>query len=103
MLTTNSATPDQSRLSTAVATGSLPTNEPTPIITGLAITGDYLTIDQLAAALNTSVRTLKRWHALRKGPAQVRIGHTVLYRTSAVNEWLKSKETAPVSHQRRTR
>jgi len=54
-----------------------------------------LTPAVVAEMLNISERTLNRWHALRVGPARCKVGRTVLYRESAVENWLVSNETQP--------
>lgn len=46
----------------------------------------------LAQELGLSVDTLGRWERRRKGPACVRAGRKVLYRLSAVQDWLQSQE-----------
>lgn len=46
----------------------------------------------LAQELGLSVDTLGRWERRRKGPACVRAGRKVLYRISAVQDWLQSQE-----------
>ena len=47
----------------------------------------------VARRLRVSVRTLRRWHALRKGPPRVKIGRKVHYRESSVNGWIAGSET----------
>lgn len=46
----------------------------------------------LAQELGLSVDTLGRWERRRKGPACVRAGRKVLYRMSAVQDWLQAQE-----------
>jgi hypothetical protein len=53
---------------------------------------EYLTPRELALALNVSLRTIARWHALHVGPPRISIGHLVLYRVSAVEDWLRQNE-----------
>jgi predicted DNA-binding transcriptional regulator AlpA len=51
---------------------------------------DYLTKDQLAQQLGRSTRTIDRWHTQRIGPRRTKVGNKlVLYRKSAVSEWLE--------------
>lgn len=59
-----------------------------------SLTQDHLTPDQLAAELGVSLRTLMRWHALRKGPARISVGRLILYRRAAIQDWLASLEKA---------
>jgi len=67
----------------------------------MALSDNYYTKAQAAAALNTSERTLNRWWNERIGPPRTRIGVKVYYRIDAVNEWLRSKEVTPVREQGR--
>ena len=48
-----------------------------------------------AKMLGISTRTLHRWHALRTGPPRCKIGRVVLYRKSAITDWLKTYEVQP--------
>lgn len=58
---------------------------------------DYnLTTSEVAEILNISERTLSRWHALRMGPPRCKLGRSVLYRQSALADWIKANETHPV-------
>lgn len=50
----------------------------------------------VAELLGVSRRTLSRWHAMRVGPPRCKVGQRVLYRQSAIDEWLASNETMPV-------
>lgn len=56
------------------------------------ILSEYMTEDEFAAEINKSPRTTARWRRLREGPPVTRVGRRVLYRRSAVAEWLKSLE-----------
>ncbi len=47
---------------------------------------------ELAGELGISVDTLGRWEARRVGPPCVRAGRKVLYRRSAVQDWLQAQE-----------
>jgi predicted DNA-binding transcriptional regulator AlpA len=49
--------------------------------------------NELAAMLGVAVSTLQTWRSRREGPAFVRAGRSVLYRTAAVTEWLEQAET----------
>jgi len=55
---------------------------------------DLLTEQELAASLEVTVRTLRRWRALRDGPPWLRIGRQVYYRREAVLGWLRRRERA---------
>jgi hypothetical protein len=67
----------------------------------------YLTEEELAAAIRPdnppSVRTLRRWNEKRIGPPRIVVGKVVVYRADAVNEWLRSLETARSEPSRRKR
>jgi predicted DNA-binding transcriptional regulator AlpA len=58
------------------------------------LAGEFFEPDALARELNVSPRTIARWHARREGPPRVKQGRTILYRKSAVIEWLQSRERA---------
>jgi predicted DNA-binding transcriptional regulator AlpA len=49
--------------------------------------------NELAAMLGVAVSTLQSWRSVREGPAFVRAGRSVLYRTAAITEWLEQAET----------
>jgi len=53
---------------------------------------DLLTADQVAQELDTTRRTVDRWHARRIGPPRIKIGRKVYYRREAVREWLLANE-----------
>lgn len=57
---------------------------------------DLYTPDELAGYLNVSTKTLIRWRAQRKGPAWVRAGHKVRYRSKDVDAWLENQRREPV-------
>jgi predicted DNA-binding transcriptional regulator AlpA len=44
------------------------------------------------AILGICTRTADRWHTFRTGPPRTRVGRKILYRKSAIAEWLKGKE-----------
>lgn len=52
----------------------------------------YWSPEELARQLKISVRTLNRWHAMRRGPPRITQGRLVLYRVAAVQQWLASRE-----------
>ena len=53
-----------------------------------------MTREQLAKALNRSPRTIDRWHAERVGPPRTRCKKLILYKKSAVSEWLERRAEA---------
>lgn len=61
-------------------------------VTETPVLSAYLDDRQLAAELQKSPRTIARWRRLREGPPVTRVGRRVLYRRTAVAEWLKSLE-----------
>ena len=58
---------------------------------------NHLQPKEVAKILDVSLRTLSRWHALRVGPARCKVGRTILYRQTSINEWLVKNETQPVA------
>lgn len=50
--------------------------------------------NDVASSIGVSVRALRRWHALRKGPPRIKIGRKIHYREPSVREWLEGSETA---------
>lgn len=53
---------------------------------------EYLTSAGACELLAVSQRTLLRWHRLRKGPPQIKVGRKVYYRRQAVSDWLMALE-----------
>lgn len=58
------------------------------------VKNEYLTKHEAAKLLGKSVPTLDRWNRLGTGPKRTRVGKTILYRKSALVEWLKRQEEA---------
>lgn len=56
----------------------------------------WISRGELATELGVSADTLGRWEARRFGPPCVRAGRKVLYRRSAVRDWLQAQELPPV-------
>ena len=52
----------------------------------------WISRKELAGELDLAVDTLARWEARRVGPPCVRAGRKVLYRRSAVQDWLQAQE-----------
>src|ERR1700674_3398220 len=63
----------------------------------------YLSESQLAGELNKNIRTLKRWHELRVGPARTFIGRAIFYRRDSVLAWLAGKEQRKTRTSKRVR
>lgn len=57
-----------------------------------SILDGYISERQLAEQIGRTVRTVRRWAALREGPPRTRVGKQVLYRLESVREWLASLE-----------
>ena len=55
---------------------------------------EYLSERETAEQLQLSPRTLKRWRALKQGPAITRVGRRIVYKRSTVAIWLKNQEGA---------
>ncbi len=56
------------------------------------IMSEYLTEEELASAIPTSLRTVKRWKQMRTGPAPTLIGRKTFYRVESVKTWLAGRE-----------
>jgi len=52
----------------------------------------WISRTSLARELDVCEETLRRWADARRGPAFVRAGRKILYRRSAVLEWLETQE-----------
>lgn len=63
----------------------------------MPISLELLTPKDTARLLGVSVRTLARWHSIRKGPARITVGRKVLFRHQAVIDWLRANETHPTT------
>jgi helix-turn-helix protein len=75
------------------AIAALPTPDPAVFgDPGGSVLDGYLTPTQLAAQLGCCEKTLARWHASRNGPPRVNIGRRLLYRRTAVADWLQRQE-----------
>jgi hypothetical protein len=55
----------------------------------------YFQEKEFADFMRKNIRTVRLWEQLRIGPPRVKIGKTVLYRKSAVEAWLRSRESRP--------
>lgn len=56
---------------------------------------DYMSPEELAAELDKSLVTLKRWRLTKKGPPFIKAGRDVLYSRESVRRWLTRLETKP--------
>ena len=57
-----------------------------------AVLEGFISEDEFAAMTRRSTRTLYRWDKDGIGPPRVRIGGLILYRTEAVQQWLRENE-----------
>jgi predicted DNA-binding transcriptional regulator AlpA len=64
-----------------------------PVLDGL------LTPPALAGQLDVTERTLSEWRITGRGPAFIRLGKTVRYRSAAVEAWLLSQEHRSTSEE----
>jgi predicted DNA-binding transcriptional regulator AlpA len=51
-----------------------------------------ITCDELAGLIGVSKRTVMRWEKKNLGPPPIRVGGTLRYRLSSVEEWLARAE-----------
>jgi hypothetical protein len=64
---------------------------------------DFFSESTLAAELDVTIRTLRRWRRERTGPSVTHIGRKRMYRIDAVERWLASREQPMVRSSRRIR
>jgi len=64
------------------------------------LTGEFLTQKQLAKFLKRTTRQLQTWDKLGVGPPKISFQKLVLYRKSALLDWLVSHEKHPVRAKR---
>ena len=53
---------------------------------------NYMTTEEVAAALRTPVETIRYWRSVGKGPRARKIGRRVLYTDTDVVAWLNEQE-----------
>jgi hypothetical protein len=53
---------------------------------------DLVSEEEFARSLGVSIRTPRRWHDERIGPARIRVGRQTFYRKSAIAEWPETQE-----------
>ena len=63
----------------------------------------YMTPAETASELGVCVRTIDRWHLLRKGPPRTRVGKKVLYKRSDVSAWISNNQEDSTKWVRRVR
>lgn len=63
---------------------------------GPALLSDYFGEREAARELLQSLRTLRLWRSLRKGPSWVKIGRKIFYSRSALLSWIANQERQPV-------
>jgi hypothetical protein len=68
---------------------------------GAIVGEDFFSEQQLGVELNVTLRTLRRWQQLRIGPPRTRVGRRVLYRKTAVIQWLVNREQQPLRRRSR--
>ena len=79
---------------------SRPTRNTQPIV----INGEeYWPERHFASVMTRDLRTVRLWEQLRTGPPRIRVGSLVLYRKSAVEQWLKANESRLSRPRRRAR
>ncbi len=67
----------------------------------MAIKDDYYRKEQAADELGVTTRTLDRWWSERVGPPRTKVGRQVLYRKSAIAQWLIDHESVAIRDQGR--
>ena len=60
---------------------------------GLTLLSGWISRSALALELGVCEETLRRWADARQGPPYIRAGRKILYRRSAVLDWLEEQET----------
>lgn len=65
---------------------------------GIDLEHEYLTSGEVSEWLKVSRRTLHRWARLQKGPPSIKVGRSVYYRRTSVEQWLLSLEQAANPH-----
>ena len=53
-----------------------------------------MSVDELAALVGRSRRTVLDWNSRGEGPRYIRLGRRIAYRPSDIEKWLKSREVA---------
>lgn len=55
----------------------------------------FLTVNEVAALLRVSPATVRYWRGRGVGPASFKVEGRVVYRHSAVDEWVRRQENRP--------
>jgi hypothetical protein len=74
-----------------------------PNITNNTLSEEYWTEQQFAQFVRKTVRTVRSWQQQRCGPARIACGKTILYRRSAIEAWLRARESRPCRQPRARR
>jgi len=61
----------------------------------LRIAIGIMTPDDVAALLGVTKHTLSMWRAAGKGPAHAKLGRSIFYRKTDVDEWIASSVVKP--------
>jgi excisionase family DNA binding protein len=56
------------------------------------MTDQLLTPAEVAQLLKVSVKTLAQWRSQRKGPAYIKVDHSVRYRRTDIDHWLSQRK-----------
>jgi hypothetical protein len=62
---------------------------------------EWLSEGETAAEIKKSLRTIRQWRKVGKGPPYARFGRTIKYRKSAIAEHFRSSEIDPSRAARR--
>jgi len=61
----------------------------------IELTDQYLTEAEFARLTGMTIRTIRLWEQKREGPPRIKCGKLIRYRKSAVEQWLRSRESRP--------
>lgn len=64
------------------------------MITGTAEKHEFLTTSEFCAWTRIRPATARQWRSRKYGPPSFKVGNTVLYRRTAVEQWLEAQERA---------
>ncbi len=53
---------------------------------------DFLSAREFATLIGKSLRTVRRWHVERSGPARTQLGRSVFYSRKAIENFLRCQE-----------
>lgn len=63
-------------------------------ITAATVTSPVLTLNEAADYVRRTPKAMRRMRELRRGPASFKAGGRVMYRVTALDEWLATSEAA---------